>query len=79
MNKLEILGLILVMYELNPKASEKNVYIEYKGEQHYPYTLLVAPNDYLKRKGYMNEQGLTKKAHKLLNKYNCHIKQIEQR
>ena len=81
MKKLEIIALILMLYEYQPKPQEHNVYWQnpQTGEKRYPYWLMGYPSEYLYRKGYMDKHcRLIQKAKDLLAKNYYHIKQLEE-
>ena len=81
MKEIEILGLIIMSYDYNPKPSEINVYYEYMagGAKHFPIWFVVKVGNYLKRKGYYSKDGQpTLKFYKLLAKYNIKIKPLKE-
>lgn len=80
MKEVEILGLILLLYDYVPKENELDVYFEYEGKKHFPLEVIAKPHNYLKRKGYFDkkERRPTLKFYQLLAKYGIKIKQLEE-
>ena len=76
MKEIEILGLILLMYDYDVKEHQIHIK-DSEGKLHYPLSIVVEPNNYLERKGYLEKGRPTKKLYKLLDKYGCIIDQLE--
>ena len=80
MREVEILGLILMLYDYEPQLGEAQVIgIKTDSKLYFPTHLLAQPYNYLERKGYFKSSGLpTKKLLNLLRVYNIEIKQLKE-
>ena len=81
MKEEEVVGLICLLYDYEPKPKESGVKLVY-GENKlkvFPIALIGQVNNFLKRKGYFNKNDSqpTIKLYKLLYKYNIRIDQIK--
>ena len=82
MKEEEVVGLICLLYDYEPKPTkESNVKLIF-GEskiQVYPIALIGQVNNFLKRKGYFdkNYSRPTLKLYKLLYKYDIRIEQLK--
>ena len=77
----EALGLILMSYDYqpDPDKDKQNAYYEYEGEKRYPIMAIAEANNILQKMGYFGrDKRPTEKLYKLLKKYNCGIKQLDE-
>lgn len=76
MKEIEILGLIIMLYDYNPNLKGFSIQ-----NNDYKWTLIGVIkeiNNYLKRKGYFDKESRpTKKFFKLLQKYDVKIEQLQ--
>lgn len=82
MNEEELVGLICMEYDYNPKPMESNVKLVYGEDKRetYPIALIGQVNNYLKREGIFDKNSgrPTLKCYQLLAKYGIRIASLKE-